>query len=130
MKTQGLETGRWVSSPLYLPQYVIPHPFPSTATLIATLCQVQRAYKMYATGDFIASGEQFNADSWGLTTARFMDYIVNDLGEKHWNSIFGALCSFSVRAVKEEATNNGAPEEVRERIPLPPSDPPSPACGD
>lgn len=85
---------------------------------------------MYTTGDFIASGQQFNADSWGPTTARFMDYIINDLGEKQWTSIFSELFSFSAQAAKEEAVHNGAPEEPRERVPLPSSDPPSPARDD
>lgn len=99
---------------------------PRTATLVLILCQVERAYKMYATGDFIASSGQFNTDNWGRTTARFMGYIANDLNEKHWYSIFLALSSFSVQAAKEEAIRNSAPEKPRERVPLPPSDPPSP----
>ena len=81
---------------------------------------------MYATGDFINSGQQFNADSWGPTTAHFMDYIVNDLSEKHWDSIFDALSSFSVRTMKEEAVHNGVPDKPHGRVPLPASDPPSP----
>lgn len=60
----------------------------------------------------------------------FMDYIVNDLTERHWNSIFSALYSFSTRAEKEEAARNAAPEGPHERVPLPPSDPPSPARDD
>ena len=84
---------------------------------------------MYATGDFIVSSEQFNA-SWGPKTARLMDYIANDLNERHWNSIFRALDSFSAQAMKEEATRSSKPEESKERVPLPPSDPPSPARDD
>jgi hypothetical protein len=59
-----------------------------------------------------------------------MDYIANDLNEGHWDSIFRALSFFSARAEKEEAVRNGAPEEARERVPLPPSDPPSPPRDD
>ena len=55
-----------------------------------------------------------------------MDYITNDLSEKHWNAIFAALSVFSTRVSKEEAKHNSAPEEPRERVPLPLSDPPSP----
>ena len=55
-----------------------------------------------------------------------MDYIVNDLGERHWGSIFNALSSFSIQKEKEVAIRNSAPEESCERVPLPPSDPPSP----
>ena len=85
---------------------------------------------MYATGDFVTSSQQFNGDSWGPKTAQYMDHIINDLGERHWNSIFSAMHSFSTQTVKEEATHNGAPTEPYERVPLPPSDPPSPAHND
>ena len=63
-----------------------------------TLCsgQVERAYKTYATGDFVEPAQQFNAEFWGAKTARYMDYIANDLSEKHWDSIFGALTSFAI----------------------------------
>ena len=81
---------------------------------------------MYDSGDFIASGQPFNTTSWGLSTAKFMDYITNDLNEGHWYSIFTALSSFSARIEGEEAIRNSVPEESNERVPLPPSDPPSP----
>lgn len=55
-----------------------------------------------------------------------MDYIANDLGEKHWNAIFTALSLFTTRVTREEAARNSEPEGPRERVPLPPSDPPSP----
>jgi hypothetical protein len=81
---------------------------------------------MYATGDFIASGQPFNTDSWGPKTAQFMDHITKDLGEKHWDSIFSSLYSFSTRIAKEEAIDNGVPlEGLGEHVPLPSSDPPS-----
>lgn len=85
---------------------------------------------MHATGDFIASGQQFNTDFWGPATVKFMDYLAIDLNEHHWNSIFSALAAFSARVVKEEAIYNDVPEEAEERVPLPLSDPPSPirAC--
>ena len=85
---------------------------------------------MYATGDFIISDQRFDASDWGPTTAQFMDYIVHDLTEKHWNSIFLALASYSIQTAKEKAVQNGASEESQERVPLPPSDPPSPPCDD
>ena len=85
---------------------------------------------MYTTGDFVASTQQFGAEFWGPSTAQFMDYLVNDLGQKHWDSIFNALSSFSRRVTKEEAIHNNALEEVDERVPLPLSDPPSPPCDD
>ncbi|KAF9779254.1 hypothetical protein BJ322DRAFT_1113597 [Thelephora terrestris] len=89
---------------------------------------VERAYKMHATGDFITSGQQFNTEFWGPTTVKFMDYLANDLNEHHWNSIFSALSSFSAKVSREEAIYNNVPEEEEERVPLPPSDPPSPAA--
>jgi len=85
---------------------------------------------MYVTGDFIISAQWFDSDSWGPTTARFMDHIVEDLKEKHWDSIFCALRSFSVKVVNGEAVRNSVPATPYERIPLPPSDPPSPARDD
>ena len=60
-------------------------------------------------------------------TARYMDYITNDLSEKHWNSIFAALSIFAIRVSREEAVLIGAPEEPCERVPLAMSDPPSPS---
>ena len=83
---------------------------------------------MHASGDFITSGQQFNTEFWGLTTAWFMDYLVNDLGEKHWDSLFSALDTSSTRAIRDEAIHNGITVDVDERVPLPLSDPPSPAC--
>ena len=85
---------------------------------------------MHATGDFIASGQQFNTEFWGPTTVKFMDYLANDLNEHHWNSIFSALTAFSTRVVRDEAIHHGVPEEAEEHVPLPLSDPPSPnrAC--
>jgi hypothetical protein len=83
---------------------------------------------MHATGDFITSGQQFNTEFWGPTTVKFMDYLANDLNEHHWNSIFSALSSFSAKVSREEAIYNNVPEEEEERVPLPPSDPPSPAA--
>ena len=81
---------------------------------------------MYTTGDFIDSGKAFNADDWNPRTVRYMDYITNDLGEKQWDSIFSALSTFSRQTTKEEVIRNSKPEEEHQRVPLPPSDPPSP----
>jgi len=81
---------------------------------------------MHITGDFIMSAQQFGADFWGPRTVRYMDYIANDLSEKHWDSIFGALSSFSARKEKEDAICNSVSEESHKRVPLPLSDPPSP----
>jgi hypothetical protein len=81
---------------------------------------------MYSTGDFIATNQQFSSDLWGPTMEKFMDYLVKDLAEKHWNSIFSALTFFSARLTKEEAVHSHDPEEMDERVPLPLSDPPSP----
>lgn len=86
---------------------------------------------MYVTGDFITSTQRFDSDSWGPATARFMEHIVEDLKEKQWDSIFRALRSFSVKMANEEAVRNGVSATPRgKRVPLPPSDPPSPARSD
>lgn len=86
------------------------------------LNQVDFAYKMYSSGDFIRSGSSFNGDGCGPRTIMYMDYIFNDLGENHWGSLFGALSTFSKNVVMEEAVKNGASEEPRAPVPLPPSD--------
>ena len=85
---------------------------------------------MYNTGDFIESTEWFDAKSCGNDTVKYMEYIANDLGERQWNSIFGSLSAFSTRCAKEQATKNSVSEEPHRRIPLPPSDPPSPPRDD
>ena len=66
---------------------------------------------MYITSDFIESNEWFDAKSCGNDTVKYMEYIANDLGERHWNSIFGSLSVFSKRSMKEQAVKNSAPEE-------------------
>jgi hypothetical protein len=81
---------------------------------------------MYTTGDFIESGDRFDAENCGERTTRYMDLIDNDLTERHWNSIFGTLSAFSKQTKKEEAMQNSQPEDQHARVPLPPSDPPSP----
>ena len=105
---------------------ILPAHSPYAVVLILLLGQVERAYKMYATGDFIESAQQFNAEAAGPRTTRYLDNILNDLDVKHWNLIFVALSTFSIKTETEEAVRNGAPERPLERVPLPPSDPPSP----
>jgi len=80
---------------------------------------------MYATGDFIESGQPFNAENWGPRTAQYMSCIIEDLGERQWGSLFGMLSAFSRQIIREEAACNGIPEEPSGRVPLPHSDPPS-----
>jgi hypothetical protein len=81
---------------------------------------------MHNSGDFIASHQPFSADDWSPTTAKFMDYIIHDVKDGQWDSLFRLLNAFCARTAKEEAARNGAPNEPSERVPLPPSDPPSP----
>ena len=85
---------------------------------------------MYSSGDFIRSGSSFNDNGCGPRTIMYMDYIFNDLNEKHWGSLFSALSSFSKNIVIEEAVKNSASEEPCGCVPLPPSDPPLPPCDD
>ena len=42
---------------------------PSTTVLTLSLGQVERVYKMYTTGDFIKSGQRFDAELCGPRTA-------------------------------------------------------------
>ena len=53
-----------------------------------------------------------------------MEYISNDLAEKHWDGIFRALAAVSKRVAEEVATETAA--SCAECAPLPTSDPPSP----
>ena len=87
--------------------------------------QVERAYRMYSTGDCIEATQSFNAEFWGPRTALFMSYIKNDLVERHWDGIFRGLAAASVMLATEVAVENGVPQAPKERVPLPASDPPS-----
>lgn len=92
--------------------------------------QVERAYRMHSTGDYVEATQGFNAEFWNERTALFMEYITKDLTERHWNGIFAALAAVSKRVAAEVAVETGAPPVPRERVPLPPSDPPSPPAED
>lgn len=81
---------------------------------------------MYATGDFIESGQKFNTELCGPRTARFMDFVSTDLGENQWDTIFISLSAFSRQTTRQQAVDHGEPEAPQERVPLPASDPPSP----
>lgn len=59
-----------------------------------------------------------------------MEYITNDLAERHWDGIFRGLAAVSKRVTEEVAIAAGAPRESNERVPLPPPDPPSPPAED
>lgn len=81
---------------------------------------------MHLTGDYIKATQSFNAEFWGQRTALFMEYITKDLTERHWDGIFRGLTAVSKRVAEEVAIATGAPQVPQERVPLPPSDPPSP----
>ena len=59
-----------------------------------------------------------------------MEYITNDLVERHWDGIFRALAAVSVKIAKEAAAEAGAPQVPQKRVPLAHSDPPSPRAED
>jgi hypothetical protein len=59
-----------------------------------------------------------------------MEYITNDLVERHWDGLFRALAAMSVKIAREVAAETGAPQVPQERVPLPHSDPPSPPAED
>ena len=92
--------------------------------------QVERAYRMHSTGDYIEATECFNAEFWGPRTALFMEYIAKDLAQRHWDGIFRGLVAMSVKVAREVAAEKGALQTPRERVPLPHSDPPSPPAKD
>ena len=85
---------------------------------------------MHSTGDYIEATQSFNAEFWGARTEKFMHYISDDLTEKKWDGIFRGLAAVSVKATVEAAVEKGVPQAPRERVPLPPSDPPSPPADD
>ena len=59
-----------------------------------------------------------------------MEYISDDLVERHWDGIFRSLAAMSVKVAREAAAETGAPQAPRKHIPLPSSDPPSPPAED
>ena len=59
-----------------------------------------------------------------------MEYITNDIVERHWDGIFRALATMSVKIMKEVAAEVGAPQVPQKCVPLPQSDPPSPPAKD
>ena len=81
---------------------------------------------MYSTGDFIEATQSFNSEFLGPHTTLFMEYISKDLTGRHWDSICRGLAAISVKATMEAAVEKGVPQAPKERVPLPPSDPPSP----
>jgi len=85
---------------------------------------------MHSTGDYIEATQSFNAEFWGNRTALFAEYIAEDLTERQWDGISRALAAVSSRVAVEVAASKGVPQAPRERVPLPPSDPPSPPAED
>lgn len=85
---------------------------------------------MHSTGDYVEAAQGFTAEFWGQRTALFMEYITEDLAERHWDGIFRGLAAMSKKVAAEAAITAGVPPVPRERVPLPPSDPPSPPAED
>ena len=79
---------------------------------------------MYLTGDYVEPSESFNTEFCGPCTEIFMEYISNDLAEKHWDGIFRALAAVLKRVAQEVAEETAAFHT--EHASLPASDPPSP----
>jgi len=92
--------------------------------------QVERAYRMHSTGDYMEATQCFNTEFWGHQTALFMEYVARDLTETQWDSIFRGLAAMSKRVAVEVAVEKGAPQVLQERAPLPPSDLPLPPAMD
>lgn len=85
---------------------------------------------MHLTGDYIEATQSFNAEFCGPRTALFMEYITKDLAERHWDGIFRGLAATVKTVAREAAAEAGVPQTSQERVPLPPSDPPSPPAED
>ena len=92
--------------------------------------QVKHTYQMHSTSDYVEAAQDFNAEFCGMRMALFMNYITKDLTKRHWDGVFGGLAAVSKRVAAEVAAETGAPPAPRERVPLPPSDPPSPPAED
>ena len=85
---------------------------------------------MHSTGDYVEATQSFNTEFWGRRTELFTEYIAEDLSERHWDGIFRGLTAVSNRVAQEAAAVAGARPIPKERVPLPPSDPPSPPAED
>lgn len=85
---------------------------------------------MHSSGDYIEATQSFNAEFCGCRTALFMEYVTKDLTERHWDGIFRGLAAMSKKVVAEVAAEKGSRQVSQERVPLPPSDPPSPPAVD
>ena len=92
--------------------------------------QVERAYRMHSTGDYIEATQSFNAEFCGHRTTIFMEYITKDLTERHWDGIFRGLAAMSKKVTGEVAAKKGSLQVPHECVPLPPSNPPSPPAKD
>ena len=68
---------------------------------------------MYLTGDYVEPSESFNTEFCGPCTEIFMEYISNDLAEKHWDGIFRALAAV-LKHVTELTNLLGAPRKAGE----------------
>ena len=79
---------------------------------------------MYLTGDYVEPSESFNTEFCGPRTEMFMEYISNNLAEKHWDGIFRALAAVLKHVTQEVAEETAAFRT--EHTSLPASDPPLP----
>ena len=92
--------------------------------------QVEQGYRAFLTGEYVEPEEKFSTNLCGPRTVRFMEYITDDLTERHWDGIFRGLAAMSVKVAKKAAAKVGAPQAPRKRVPLHASDPPSPPAED
>ena len=85
---------------------------------------------MHLTGDYAEATQSFNTEFCGKRTALFMEYVTKDLSERHWDGIFRGLAAVSAKVAIEAAVAKGVSQTSKERVPLPPSDPPTPPAED
>ena len=92
--------------------------------------QVERAYQMHRTGDFVHLPNEFSAANWARSTQAFCNIIEDDLTDNDWKEIFGSLHQLSKSQVRAARVRFSLPAEETVREALLPVDPPTPPALD
>lgn len=96
------------------------------STLVSDIQQVERAYQMHQTGDFVQLPNDFSMTNWNQSTRAFLNIIENDLTDNDWNEIFESLYKFSKSQARSARAKVGAPTDEPVHEPLLPADPRTP----
>lgn len=92
--------------------------------------QVERAYHMHATGDYISGGSNFSASKWLPTTVLYLSKVKKGLTSNDWTAIFQALHRLKDSDARAEQVQIGAPLANDDHEGLLPPDPPTPPALD